>query len=93
MDEAIAELATKNWQLDLLSKPVSGSVEPPNVITVGKFAEDACRPLSIQALFDVHIAVQGMNDVKGVGGLVAAGKFDELPPAIKFKQIFQKPLR
>lgn len=90
MDEAIVELGTKHWQLDLLSKPVCGVVESPSIITVSNFAQDACRPLSrsiksIQVLFDVHIAVQGVNDVEGVGKLVAAGKFDELPPTIKFK--------
>eukprot|EP00438_Fugacium_kawagutii_P017687 Skav211284 [mRNA] locus=scaffold2429:143489:145378:+ [translate_table: standard] len=90
MDEAIAELGTKHWQLDLLPKPVCGVVESPNMITVSNFAQDACRPLSrniksIQVLFDVHIAVQGVNDVEGIGKLVAEKKFDELPPTIKFK--------
>lgn len=90
MDEAIAELNTKHWQLDLLSKPFCGMVESPNSITVNNFAQDACRALSrgiksIQVLFDVHIGVRGVNDVEGVGELVATRKFDELPPAIKFK--------
>ena len=93
MDEGIAQVADRNYQVRVLPQPSIFANDSVEHVCVPDFLEGVSRPLdtknvkSASIIFDAHISIPECGSACSIGNYVAQGKFAEVPPPLRFASI------
>ena len=90
LDEAIAQVGSKQWNLRPLQEATAGIKACSEPITLSDFIDGACRPLakgikSIHVLFNAHLGIPSCGDAQKLGDTVSGCRFADLPLPLSFK--------
>ena len=93
MDEGIAKVSDRNYQVRVLPEPNVFTCDSIDQVSVPDFLQGVCRPLDIKVvksasvIFDVHLGIVECGSANVIGQHVAKGNLAELPPPLAFANI------
>ena len=93
MDEGIASVGGRNFQVRMLAEPDVFTKDSADQVSIPDFLAGVCRPLdtkdvkSASVVVDAHIGISECGSASTIGKHVAAGDFSQLPLPLRFPTI------